>query len=81
MTGDYGMEDYQQYYQETHIWDTNWKVLTENFIKSYHLPACHFATVGWPVDLEKMEYPVNPPNFNYHTILKDPEFKLVCRAP
>ena len=81
MIGDYGMEDYQQYYSETHIWDTNWKVLTENFIESYHLPVCHAGTVGWSVDLEKMDCPASPPNFNYHTILKDPEFKLSVAHP
>ena len=69
MIADYGMEDYQQSFSETHVWDTNWKVLTENFIESYHLPVCHAGTVGWSVDLEKMDCPASPPNFNYHTCL------------
>lgn len=81
MIRDYGMEDYQQTFSETHVWDTNWKVLTENFIESYHLPVCHSKTVGWSVDLEKMDCPASPPQFNYHTILKDPDFKLSVAHP
>lgn len=34
---DYNMSDYTQTFFETHRWNTNWKVLAENFMESYHL--------------------------------------------
>ena len=43
---DFGMEDYVETFRETHRWDTNWKVLAENFMESYHLPVCHSGTIG-----------------------------------
>ncbi|MEO1066351.1 MAG: SRPBCC family protein [Pseudomonadota bacterium] len=76
MVEDYDLGSYVQTFSETHVWNTNWKVLAENFMESYHLPVCHAGTIGWSVDLEKMDCPTSPPTFNYHTILKDPEFKL-----
>lgn len=81
MIEDYDMASYQQTFSETHLWDTNWKVLAENFMESYHLPVCHSGTIGWSVDLNKMDCPDSPPSFNYHTILKDPEFKLSIAHP
>lgn len=81
MIEDFDMASYQQTFSEIHIWDTNWKVLAENFMESYHLPVCHSGTIGWSVDLEKMDCPTSPPSFNYHTILKDPEFKLSVAHP
>jgi len=81
MIADYDLGSYVQTFSEDHLWDTNWKVLAENFMESYHLPVCHSGTIGWSVDLEKMHCPLSPPNFNYHTILKDPEFKLSVAHP
>lgn len=81
MIEDFDMTNYQQTFSETHLWDTNWKVLAENFMESYHLPVCHSSTIGWSVDLNKMDCPTSPPSFNYHTILKDPEFKLSIAHP
>ncbi|MCB0219862.1 MAG: aromatic ring-hydroxylating dioxygenase subunit alpha, partial [Chrysiogenetes bacterium] len=46
LIGDYGMGDYVETFFETHVWDTNWKVLAENFMESYHLPVCHAGTIG-----------------------------------
>ena len=46
MVGDYDMANYQETFFETHVWDTNWKVLAENFMESYHLPVCHAGTIG-----------------------------------
>ena len=42
----YGQEHYRTIFTEEHVWDTNWKCLTENFMESYHLPVAHRATVG-----------------------------------
>ena len=40
------MEDYVETFREEHVWNTNWKILAENFMESYHLPTLHRATSG-----------------------------------
>ncbi|MGE0240603.1 MAG: aromatic ring-hydroxylating dioxygenase subunit alpha [Parvibaculaceae bacterium] len=67
----YGMENYVECFRETHVWDTNWKVLAENFMESYHLPVCHAATVGPHSKIEDVECPVGFPTFNYHWFTKE----------
>lgn len=67
----YGMTDYVETFQEEHIWDTNWKILAENFMESYHLPMLHRSTVGPHSKLEEMECPPGLPAFNYHWITKE----------
>ncbi|MFH6781080.1 MULTISPECIES: aromatic ring-hydroxylating oxygenase subunit alpha [Methylobacterium] len=71
LVGHYGMENYVECFRETHVWDTNWKVLAENFMESYHLPVCHAATVGPHSRLEEMICPPGLPDFNYHWITKE----------
>ncbi len=67
----YGMTDYVETFHEEHVWDTNWKILAENFMESYHLPMLHRATVGPHSRLEEMECPPGYPAFNYHWITKE----------
>ena len=43
------MEDYVEVFREEHRWNTNWKILAENFMESYHLPMCHGGTIGGAV--------------------------------
>lgn len=81
MIADFAMEAYSQTFQETHRWNTNWKVLGENFMESYHLPVCHRPTIGGFVSLEEMDCPAGEPAFNWHTILKDPSFRLSVAHP
>jgi len=76
LIGGYRMADYTETFLETHIWDTNWKVLAENFMESYHLPVCHAGTIGGLSKLEEMVCPPGLPAFNYHTILKDDTLKI-----
>src|SRR5262245_23360515 len=38
LIGRYRMGDYVETFREEHVWDTNWKILAENFMESYHLP-------------------------------------------
>lgn len=71
MIAPYQMENYVECFRETHVWDTNWKVLAENFMESYHLPVCHAATVGGHSRLEEMDCPPGLPAFNYHWITKE----------
>ena len=44
--GRYRMADYVPVVMQDHVWQTNWKVLTENFMEGYHLPIAHAKTVG-----------------------------------
>jgi len=71
LIGAYGMSDYIETFYEEHVWDTNWKILAENFMESYHLPMLHRATVGPHSRLEEMECPPGYPAFNYHWITKE----------
>jgi len=71
LVGDYDMATYTETFFETHVWNTNWKVLAENFMESYHLPVCHAGTIGGLSKLEEMVCPPGEEAFNYHTILKD----------
>ncbi|APX22238.1 MAG: (2Fe-2S)-binding protein [Rhodobacteraceae bacterium] len=70
------MQDYVEVFREEHRWNTNWKILAENFMESYHLPMCHGGTIGGAVDLKKMTCPEGFPGFNFHHILKDDSVAL-----
>lgn len=78
---DYDMAAYTETFFETHVWDTNWKVLAENFMESYHLPVCHAGTIGGLSKLEEMVCPPGEAAFNYHTILKDDTLKIALAHP
>lgn len=81
LVGQYGMENYTETFRETHVWDTNWKVLAENFMESYHLPVCHAGTIGGLSKLEEMDCPPGKEAFNYHFILKDDSLKIALAHP
>ena len=81
LVGQYGMERYTETFHETHVWDTNWKVLAENFMESYHLPVCHAGTIGGLSKLEEMDCPPGKEAFNYHFILKDDSLKIALAHP
>jgi len=81
MVADYNMGDYEETFFETHRWNTNWKVLAENFMESYHLPVCHRGTIGGLSKLDEMICPPGSDAFNYHTILKDESFKIANAHP
>lgn len=81
MVADYEMANYEQIFFETHVWDTNWKVLAENFMESYHLPVCHAGTIGGLSKLEEMICPPGFDAFNYHTILKEGSLKIAMAHP
>ena len=71
LVAQYEMENYVETFYEEHVWDTNWKILAENFMESYHLPMLHRATVGPHSKLEEMECPPGMEAFNYHWITKE----------
>jgi phenylpropionate dioxygenase-like ring-hydroxylating dioxygenase large terminal subunit len=81
MIAGYGMTNYAESFYEEHVWDTNWKVLAENFMESYHLPVCHAGTIGGLSKLEDMVCPPGRDAFNYHTILKDDSLAIAMAHP
>ena len=81
LVGKYRMENYVEAFREEFRWATNWKVLAENFMESYHLPVCHQGTIGHTVDLLKMTCPEGLPAFNYHYIIKNDALDLTLAHP
>jgi len=81
LIGPFQMEAYVESFREEFRWATNWKVLAENFMESYHLPVCHAGTIGGHVDLLKMSCPEGLPAFNYHSILKNDALDLALAHP
>ncbi len=68
----YQLDKYVSVALQDHHWNTNWKLLTENFMEGYHLPVAHRETVGaWmPVDSTKFPDRVHD-NFTWQTFEKD----------
>ena len=81
LVGRFHMENYVESFREEFRWATNWKVLAENFMESYHLPVCHEGTIGHTVDLLKMTCPEGLPAFNYHHIVKNDALDLTLAHP
>ncbi len=81
MVGDYEMENYTQLFFETHEWNTNWKILAENFMESYHLPVCHAATIGGKSKVDEIDCLEGREAFNYHTLMKEEDFHLSVAHP
>ncbi|WP_062763385.1 aromatic ring-hydroxylating dioxygenase subunit alpha [Falsirhodobacter sp. alg1] len=75
------MKDYTETFREEHRWNTNWKILAENFMESYHLPMCHAGTIGGSANLRDMVCPEGYSAFNYHHILKDDSIPLSLAHP
>jgi phenylpropionate dioxygenase-like ring-hydroxylating dioxygenase large terminal subunit len=81
LVGYLDMGSYRETFRETFRWATNWKVLAENFMESYHLPVCHEGTIGGTVDLMKMTCPEGFLSFNYHYIMKNDSLPLTLAHP
>src|SRR5262249_43427546 len=72
----YRMEHYVPVATADYVWSTNWKLLTENFMESYHLPVAHRRTVGawFPVDTNGFDDKVHQ-HFTYQTFTKNEDAK------
>ena len=68
----YRMEDYVGIVSEDHVWDTNWKLLAENFMEGYHLPVAHRGTVGGFFKASNTGFDADAPfdAFSYQTFTK-----------
>ena len=51
------MAGYVPVLHQDHVWQTNWKLLTENFMEGYHLPVAHKATVGAWFPVQETGFP------------------------
>src|SRR5262245_3577625 len=68
----YAMADYVPIVTQDHVWRTNWKQLTENFMESYHLPVAHRKTLGPWLPVEDVHFPADVyVAFTYETFTKD----------
>jgi phenylpropionate dioxygenase-like ring-hydroxylating dioxygenase large terminal subunit len=71
VVGPYDMAGYVPFVSQDHLWDTNWKLLTENFMEGYHLPVAHRQTVGAWFPAEETEFPAETDEaFTYQTFTK-----------
>lgn len=65
------LADYIPITTQDHVWATNWKLLTENYMESYHLPFIHRATVGGYFPVSDCVFPDELPGaFTYSTFTK-----------
>src|SRR5262245_18186794 len=72
VVGRYRMAGYMPFVTQDHLWDTNWKLLTENFMEGYHLPVAHRRTVGAWFPADATEFPADRFDaFTYQTFIKD----------
>ena len=58
----YHMGDYVEVLHEDREWNTNWKMLSENFMEGYHLPVAHRDTVGAYFPAEATKFSTEPSN-------------------
>ena len=67
----YDMAGYRPVVQQDHVWNTNWKLLTENFMEGYHLPVAHRASVGAWFPANRTRFPEERhAGFTYQTFIK-----------
>jgi len=66
------LEHYIPVVNQEHVWHTNWKLLTENFMEGYHLPIAHKTTVGAWIGLDDTGFPDKVHDaFTFQTFTKD----------
>jgi choline monooxygenase len=72
----YEMANYVPVASQDHVWNTNWKLLCENFMEGYHLPVVHRKTVGawFPTD-DTVFAESTHKAFTYQTFTKDENAK------
>jgi choline monooxygenase len=72
----YAMAGYVPVVTQDHVWNTNWKLLTENFMEGYHLPVAHRKTVGAWFPADDTSFPEERfDHFTYQTFTKNEDAK------
>ncbi len=67
---DYHAADYVEVDRQDHVWKTNWKLLTENFMEGYHLPVTHRRTVGAYFPIEETRFGDDDEAFTFQWFAK-----------
>ena len=57
IVGRYEMAKYVPIHTEDKVWETNWKIVAENFMESYHLRYAHGDTLGRDYPVDRTEFP------------------------
>ncbi len=82
VVGRYDMAGYVPVLRQDHVWQTNWKLLTENFMEGYHLPVAHKATVGAWFPVEETRFSEETfEAFTYQTFVKTAAAKFGLAHP
>ena len=70
----YHTRGYVPVISQDHLWNTNWKLLCENFMEGYHLPVAHRATIGPWTPADGSRFPDDTYDaFTYQTFTKTGE--------
>ena len=79
----YRPDRYITIFREEHVWQTNWKSLTENFMEGYHLPVAHRGTVGayFPVLDTEFDERGNFEHFTYQYFTKKSDVPVGLAHP
>jgi len=72
LVANFAMDGYVPVAQQDHRWNTNWKMLTENFMEGYHLPVAHKNTVGAHLAINETRFSTEAadPSFTYQYFIK-----------
>ncbi len=57
VVGRYDMANYVPLLTEDKVWETNWKIVSDNFMESYHLRYAHGETLGRDYPVDRTEFP------------------------
>ncbi len=76
MTVPYHLERMQTLHHGREIWNANWKILTENFLESYHIDMVHANTLAPLVPHDTLKMVPEGPGYAFHTFRwADPAMK------
>ncbi len=78
---DYHAADYVEVDRQDHVWRTNWKLLTENFMEGYHLPVTHRRTVGAYFPVEETRFGEDDAAFTFQWFTKTPDAPVGTAHP
>ncbi len=78
---DYHAADYVEVDRQDHVWRTNWKLLTENFMEGYHLPVTHRRTVGAFFPVEETRFGEDDAAFTFQWFTKTPDAPVGTAHP
>ena len=70
------MAGYVPFVTQDHLWNTNWKLLTENFMEGYHLPVAHRGRSAPGSRPRRPAFPEQVfDSFTYQTFIKNQDAK------